>query len=265
MALLADPERRPIDARSWMVVVAHPDDETLGIGAQLHRLRGLRLVLVTDGAPRQGDDARARGFADPAAYAQARQSELEAALIAAGAPDLRPERLDIPDQEAGHRLEDLARRLAALFAGIEVVLTHAYEGGHPDHDATAFAVHAAVAAMPEGSRPTVVEMPFYRLDADGAFVTQTFEPVPGHPPVRLQLTDGEIERKRAMMAAHRSQADVLAPFESMAEEFRESPSYDFATLPNGGALRYEPFAWSGERGYWLALVDTVRQTAVTAG
>jgi N-acetylglucosamine malate deacetylase 2 len=39
------------------VVVAHPDDETIGCGAILRRLPLVRLVHVTDGAPRDMIDA----------------------------------------------------------------------------------------------------------------------------------------------------------------------------------------------------------------
>ena len=45
------------------------------------------------------------------------------------------------------REQALARVLRPLLAGTRVVVTHAYEGGHPDHDAVAFAVHAAVAEV----------------------------------------------------------------------------------------------------------------------
>ena len=44
-----------------------------------------------------------------------------------------------------------------------VVLTHAYEGGHPDHDAVAFAVHRAA----RRTSAAVVEMPFYHAGPDG--------------------------------------------------------------------------------------------------
>jgi N-acetylglucosamine malate deacetylase 2 len=37
-----------------MIVVAHPDDETIGMGAQLCRFNDTLLVQVTDGAPRTG-------------------------------------------------------------------------------------------------------------------------------------------------------------------------------------------------------------------
>ena len=57
-----------------MIVVAHPDDETIGLGAQLGRFEDALLVHVTDGAPRDGDDARNYGFASVADYAAARRS-----------------------------------------------------------------------------------------------------------------------------------------------------------------------------------------------
>ena len=37
--------------RRVMIIVAHPDDETIGMGAQLCRLHNSLLLQVTDGAP----------------------------------------------------------------------------------------------------------------------------------------------------------------------------------------------------------------------
>jgi N-acetylglucosamine malate deacetylase 2 len=259
MALLADPLRRPIDASGWRIVVAHPDDETLGIGSQLHRLHGARLVLVTDGAPRRGSDARDRGFADAGSYALARRTELQDGLAAGGAADIAVERFDIPDQEAALDLPGLTRAVARCLEGADVVLTHAFEGGHPDHDAVAFAVHHAVAPLDAASRPGVIEMPYYRRAADGAFVTQSFEPVPGYLPVQLALTPDEVERKRSMMAAHCSQATVLAAFDPRTERFREAPACDFARLPNKGSLWYERFDCGIDGRRWLDLAAAARE------
>src|ERR1044071_4721885 len=80
-----------------LIVAAHPDDETIGCGAQLWRFDDLLLVHVTDGAPRDGKDAAQYGFASVADYAAARRRELDAAL-AAGEVTARRMHLDLPDQ-----------------------------------------------------------------------------------------------------------------------------------------------------------------------
>src|SRR5690348_1358125 len=89
----------PDEARVALVV-AHPDDETIGAGAQLARLRHLTLVHVTDGAPRSGRDAAAAGCASPHDYAALRRRELAAALAAGGARAERIVALAYPDQES---------------------------------------------------------------------------------------------------------------------------------------------------------------------
>lgn len=264
LALLADPARSPIDAGGWRIVLAHPDDESLSFGAQLHRLRGARFLLVTDGAPRDGTDARRLGFPGPEAYAEARAAELAAALRAGDAAALDIHALDIPDQQAAERLVEITSRLIQELDGAEVAFTHAYEGGHPDHDATAFAVHEAVRHLPADRRPAIVEMPFYRLGAQGELLVQNFAPVPGIIPVQLALGEAEVARKRAMLAAHESQREVLALFAEPVERFRSALRHDFDVLPNEGRLWYEDrgWGWTGER--WLACVAAARRALAKA-
>jgi len=242
--------RRPVGVRVALVV-AHPDDETIAAGASLHLLPGLLLVHVTDGAPRTLTDVAVAGFDTPADYAAARRRELMAALDAAGvAPELVE--LGVVDQEASFHMPILARALSRLFDahGIEAVITHAYEGGHPDHDATAFAVHAAT-----GHRP-VLEFAGYHADPAGALLTGCF--LPGPAPTVIVLTDAERARKRSMFDCFHTQARMLKAFGTDQEAFRPAAPYDFTAPPLPGRLNYEHWGWSMTGARWRTLVQAAR-------
>lgn len=238
------------------IVIAHPDDETIGGGALLARLEGAAVILITDGAPRNLDDARAHGFETAEAYGRQRLSEMRRALGHAGVGVGALVALGLPDQGAAFHLREIALQLADIFRvrGTRSVLTHAYEGGHPDHDAAAFAVSLAVRlAASRGQDIGVVEMPFYRLGESGV-AWQSFAPDKGAEWV-VKLDPEERLLKLRMMAAHDTQKAVLTPFEPSHERFRAAPRHDFRELPNGGRLNYERYAWgiSGER--WRSLVS----------
>lgn len=255
LAALLDRSRKSIDAADVGVVFAHPDDETIGCGAQLARWKSPTLVLVTDGAPVNLKDARALGFSTAKDYAGARRRELLAALAIAGQPPQALVTFDIPDQQVARRLVEVTHRLRELAKArdLRVLFTHAYEGGHPDHDATAFAVHAAARLLAtEGHPVLVVEMPFYQT-GDGDMTRQRFSPAPEVQEITIPLTSNEQDLKRRMMAAHQTQAAILAPFDVTTEHFRIAPQYDFAELPNEGRLLYEQQDWGLTGSEWLAL------------
>ena len=257
LAAIAD-ETRPVVHGRVVLVVAHPDDEALACGALLPRLADCTIVHVTDGAPRGGEDAARHGFATPAAYAAARAGELADALDLAGIPSKRRIGLGIADQGVAEDLAGIARRLGPILAGAEIVLTHAYEGGHPDHDGTAFAVAAAVALMPE-PRPGIVEMPFYRADPHGdAWIRQSFA-ADGPEPVILHLTAAERDVKARMLAAHLTQKDTLDGFGIADEAFRPAPAYDFAEPPHGGIALYDRYGWGMTSARFCGLAAAARQ------
>ncbi len=229
-----------------LMVVAHPDDETIGLGAQLPRIKDLSLLHVTDGAPRDGADMRAQGFRSPEDYARARRRELHAALRLAGVDTARAQELAVPDQEAAPGMAWLACGIAEFFrnAKPDVVVTHPYEGGHPDHDATAFAVHAACHLLrAEGVQPPDLgEMASYHMGPTGIEVGR-FLPAEGTVPVILALSPEGYELKRRMLDCFVTQRQTLTYFPIGAESLRLAPVYDFRRAPHAGTLFYEKFSW----------------------
>ncbi len=246
---ITDPARPRIPGRT-ILVFAHPDDETLACGAILSRLDDVAIVHVTDGAPRNGDDARRHGFASPAEYAAARQAELLAAMELAGVRGEQLFSLGAADQGVAFALADIARRIAPMLEGADLVITHTYEGGHPDHDAVCWAVQAGL-GMIVGPRPALIEVPLYCSAPHGGWLRQSFGNGPDD--AALQLTPGERELKARMIAAHATQAGTLSGFGVAAERYRIAPSYNFSQLPNGGALLYERYGWGLTGQRWLEL------------
>jgi len=241
-----------------LIVVAHPDDETIGCGALLRRLPHASVVLVTDGAPHSMADAHRLGFPIREAYAAARSAEVTSALAVAGVPARRMTSFGVPDQGAAFALETLVQRLETLLPNAPVVLTHAFEGGHPDHDAVSFAVHMACARIRRAGRgPDIVEMPFYRASGE-EWALQNFTPVDGAIEVCIHLSRDEQRVKSQMIAAHVSQRDLLGRFRLDRECFRIAPDYDFQRLPNGGSLLYERYNWGMNGQTWLELVSLAR-------
>ncbi len=232
-------------------MVAHPDDETIGAGASLHLFDRCLLVHVTDGAPRNLADARRAGFADAAGYAAQRRSELAAALKAGGAaPQMAS--LDVPDQGASACMAVLASRLAELLVQnrIGTVLTHAYEGGHPDHDATACAVHRAARLCPE--TPSIIEFASYHADPAGGIATGRFL-ANGPDSTAIALGFAERGTRRRMLDCFVTQRATLAAFSADQEAFRPAPAYDFTQPPHIGTLYYEHFDWGMTGPAWRIL------------
>lgn len=239
--------------RGAALIVAHPDDETWGLGSRLERLSRARFVYVTDGAPRNGADAFRAGFVSVAAYRNARREELAAVLTDAGIGWEQVTELGIPDQEALREIPWLVEELVELLSRepIELVLTHAYEGGHPDHDAIALAVHLAATRV--CCPPMIVEMGGYRRGHAGRPLS-TFLPVRGAGDEEIVALggDGRARRERRL-GLYRSQRETFRWLGALgSERLRRAPRYDFSRPPHDGPLLYEELGW-GARAADLCL------------
>lgn len=255
---LADPQRQAIDARHVLAVFAHPDDETISIGGQLSRLDGIRLICITDGAPDDMRDAHRNGFSRREDYAAARHEELVACLAVAGIPEQALQQWNIRDQRAAFHMASLATKLRDRLhvEEIGIVITHGYEGGHPDHDAAAFVVHAACRMLErEGAAvPAIIECPLYRVGDRGRVFQQFVPPTPaGDREVWVELDQAAAATKQRMLDAHVTQQYLIGSFRIVGEKYRPAPRHDFSRLPNEGRLLYANFGWEMNGSEWLRL------------
>ncbi|MCA1553762.1 MAG: PIG-L family deacetylase, partial [Chloroflexi bacterium] len=191
-----------------LVVVAHPDDEVIGAGSRLPYLQDVHLLHVTDGAPRNMRDAAAHGFANCADYARARRDELVCALAQVSIGMERAHELGVPDQEASQHLVELTKRVRDAIMKLQpaLIVTLPYEGGHPDHDAAAFAVHNACALL--AVAPLLLEMSSYH-NCGGAMSTFEFLPREGCDEITLTLSPDMCAQKRRMIECFTTQQGVL--------------------------------------------------------
>lgn len=240
------------------VVVAHPDDEVAFAGLCLaDRGTDVHLVHLTDGAPADPWFARQAGCDTREAYAALRQRELGEALGVLGLARAHRSALGARDQEAAAALPELTRALARVLEDTRpaLVLTHAYEGGHPDHDAAAFASRAAIelARRAGAPVPALAEFAGYRA-GEGRTLTTELLPrgLEARTLVRSPGAD-ELERKRRALDRFRSQRDVLRRLAWDREQLRPAPVEDFGAPPHPGTLHFEQHGWAldgaGFRGH----------------
>lgn len=233
------------------LVAAHPDDEIVGLGSRLGRMRRLRIIHLTDGAPRDLADARREGCSDWRTYAAIREEETWRALHEADAGRAGRLSYGYPDQEAIWHADRIVERLARHLASASAVFTHPYEHGHPDHDTAALAVALACERLraDRGRSPERYEFASYHL-REGRPAFGVFWPDPRAPALAIRLTARELRTKHAAMACFTSQRTVLSDFPVGEERVRRTPRYRFRRPAPPGAALYDRFGWRMTSALW---------------
>ncbi|MDB5038805.1 MAG: putative LmbE-like protein [Bacteriovoracaceae bacterium] len=244
---------------------AHPDDEIIGIGGHLDLFEEIILVHATNGSPSNLVDAHAKGFDSKEAYASARKQESRNALAVVGKKVLKYFQFELDDQKASFDLTSLTEQLINLIRHLKPssILTHPYEGGHPDHDAAAFTAQCAVHLLRctadfEFEVPGRFEFTSYHSEG-GQLKTNAFLPHPTSPYISiLPLSSERFKMREKMLDCFVSQQETLKPFRTIwNEKIRTAPTYDFTLPPRSGArLYYEDFNWGISGSKWRVLAKS---------
>ena len=243
------------------LLVAHPDDETIGASALLARFPSAHVIFLTDGAPRDTKlwPPDIRGSRED--YADIRREEAEKALAHAGIAREQISWLGGVDQDVVLEIRSLAAKLKEHLHDYrpQVLITHPYEGGHPDHDSAALIARLAIAGLATAA-PDVCEMTSYHA-RDGQCVTGEFLNSNPSTEVLFDLTEADRASKRRMMNEYKSQRLVLDNFSIAGEKLRIAPEYDFSQPPYEGKLWYECMGWAMTGARWRELAAAASSRA----
>jgi hypothetical protein len=215
-------------------------------------------AILSDGAPLDARDAQRAGFKKRADYARARRAELDRVFSLCGVPQERVRRLDFADQRLCFHLLEVTEALVRLLEECrpQLVVTHPYEGGHPDHDAAALAVRLACGMLPPsaGPAPDIVEMTSYHL-CGGRWQVGTFLPYEDCTPLVISLSQVERRLKCGLLDCYETQRETLALFQLDSESFRFAPQYNFTAPPHDGPLLYELYDWGVNGARWREFAE----------
>ena len=239
----------------YAVIVAHPDDEVIGAGGLISRLTNVTVLHITDGVPGNGFAAKA-GFEKRSDYVQVLRNESRTALELANVSADRVIDLGIAHHQASQYLTDLTRKVASFLqqTAPDVVLTHPFEGGHPDHDATAFVTHAALRLLQRhGFKPPAVFEIALHPGVNGRRVLD-FLPSEGSEVTTLMLDNKARDLKRRMFDCFKTQAETLRENPLGPERFRKPPEYDFTSPPSSSKSTYEQANCGVNAAEWQLLV-----------
>jgi LmbE family N-acetylglucosaminyl deacetylase len=173
-----------------LVLAPHPDDETLGAGGLITRLRKqgipVTVVAITDGE---------NAYEDTQGVKEIRVPEQTEALRRLGVPKSMIHRLHLPDRDVSAFEDELVDLLLPLVTPETHVIAPWQRDFHPDHEAVGRA--AARASQIMG-----LPIAYYLF---WTWHRGTLDILKGLPLARLPLSDGELTTKLHALQAHASQ------------------------------------------------------------
>ncbi|KMQ50188.1 putative LmbE-like protein [Chitinispirillum alkaliphilum] len=241
--------------QNCLIIAAHPDDEIMGMGSVLSRFENLYILYLTDGVPRSIGYAYNAGCHSREQYSRLRQTETQSALNLAMCYPKKCFRLGLVDQESCFQMPLLVKKIARLIDDykIDVVFTHPYEGGHPDHDTASFALWAAKKLLRSDMFRSFEFTSYFGVH--GALCTNRFLGSQANMYATVELTEGELKSKRRMVECFPSQKAMLNQFDLSTEQFRETPRYRYLLPPHSGTLFYEYLDWGVSGRRWRAKAE----------
>lgn len=204
-----------------LVVLAHPDDESMGTGGLIlrHTRPGIAVHLICSTRGEQGWGGKPSG-ARKEDLSGIRTAELEAAAAALALSSV--ELWDYPDGGAARWNQDeITAKVRAYAERLRpaAVVTWGPDGGygHPDHIAIGRCTDAAVAGIDESVRPALYHLAvdaqlavFYRealqLNGQGGGVLPIV--VTDHVDLVLELSPEEVQMKLRAIDCHASQLET---------------------------------------------------------
>jgi len=200
---------RLCDLRPWtlplvptLIVAPHPDDETLGAGGMIAKLR-LQNVPVTVAAASDGENA----YAAAQGLGKVRELEQNEALARLGVDHRSVHRFRLPDRELTAWEGALEKSLSAVVSSTMHIVAPWPRDFHPDHEACGRAAESV-------ARRYGLKLTFYLFWTWHRGVPSMLD---GLSLVSLHLTEEERRIKLFALEAHQSQferpdgAPILSP------------------------------------------------------
>jgi N-acetylglucosamine malate deacetylase 2 len=209
-----------------LVFVAHPDDESIGCSALLQRATEALVVFAVDGAPpHYGFESTFRSLLN---YSETRFREASRALRLI--PNCSLRRLPATDGTwfvDQHLFLGLPKAFCSLLQIVrefspDLLVSHAFEGGHIDHDAC----HVLARQTARALNLRHLEFPLYWRSEPGQDIFQRFRETRDGE-FALNLSPQELLVKRQMLAEYRTQQRVTSLFRPETETFRPMIHDDF--------------------------------------